>query len=97
MHTYTQVIIQKGTTNTTELWFRRYYICAGEKHPQRTKLRSRNRVVFSRFFDFRGNLGNVEEKPARKEAPSSTHLPSKSLPGGISLKSTESLLYFHEK
>ena len=33
----------------------------------------------------------------QKEAPSSTHLPSKILPGGVSLKSTESLLYFEEK
>ena len=27
----------------------------------------------------------------------STHLPSKILPGGFSLKSTESILYFHKK
>ena len=32
-----------------------------------------------------------------KEAPSSTHLPSKILSGGVSFKSTESLLYFHKK
>ena len=25
-----------------------------------------HRLVFSRFFDFRGNLGNVKEKPTRK-------------------------------
>ena len=24
------------------------------------------RLVFSRFFDIRGNLGNVKEKPTRK-------------------------------
>ena len=26
----------------------------------------RFRLVFSRFFDIRGNLGNVKEKPTRK-------------------------------
>ena len=25
-----------------------------------------HRLVFSRFFDIRGNLGNVKEKPTRK-------------------------------
>ena len=25
-----------------------------------------SRLVFSRFFDIRGNLGNAKEKPARK-------------------------------
>ena len=62
------------------------------------------RLVFSRFLDLRGNLEIVKEKPTRKtcfsrekKAPSSTHLPSKILPGDISLKSTESLLYFNEK
>ena len=25
-----------------------------------------DRLVFSRFFDIRGNLGNVKEKPTRK-------------------------------
>ena len=62
------------------------------------------RLVFSRFLDLVGNLGIVKEKPTGKnlflpwkEAPGSTHLPSKILPGGASLESTESLLYFHEK
>ena len=58
-----------------------------------------DRLVFSRFFDIRGNLGNVKEKPTRKtcfsrekKAPCSTHLSGKILPGGISLMSTEFLL-----
>ena len=32
-----------------------------------------------------------------KRSTSSTHLPSKILPGGVSLKSTEFLLYFYKK
>ena len=61
------------------------------------------RLVFSRILDLRGNLGIVKEKPARKtcfsreKSPSSMHLPSKILPGGVSWKPTESLLYFHKK
>ena len=65
---------------------------------------SRPRLVFSRLLDSRGNLGNAKVKPTRKtcfsrekKAPGSAHLPSKTLRGGVSLKSTESLLYFHEK
>ena len=32
----------------------------------RVKSTSNSRLVFSRFFDIRGNLGNVKEKPTRK-------------------------------
>ena len=56
-----------------------------------------NRLVFSRFFDIRGIIGNVKEKPARNEALGFTHLPWKILPGGICLISTTFLFYFHEK
>ena len=34
--------------------------------PCHTKIYKGSRVVFSLFFDFRGNLGNVKEKRARK-------------------------------
>ena len=62
-----------------------------------------NRLVFCRLLDLRGNLGIVKEKPTRKTCFShekkrlAPHLPSKILPGGVSLKESESLLYFHEK
>ena len=60
----------------------------------------KDRLVFSQFFDIRGNLRNVKEKPTRKtcfsylwnEAPGLTHLPCKILLGAISLMSTEFLL-----
>ena len=47
------------------------------------------RLVFSRFLDLPGNLGIGKENWLEKlvflwkEAPSSTHLPSKILPGGV--------------
>ena len=66
MHTYWQVIIQKGTTNTTELWFGQYHICAGEKDPQGTQVRDLNRLVFSRFFDLRGNLRMLKKNRLEK-------------------------------
>ena len=49
------------------------------------------------------NLGNVKQKPTRKtcfpmkKATGFTHLQGNFLPGDISLKSTESLLYFYKK
>ena len=63
--------------------------------------RHNTRLVFSRFSDFRENLGNVKETPTRKTCYSREMkrlaLRCKILCGGISLMSMKSLLYFHEK
>ena len=62
------------------------------------------RLVFSRFFYFRRNLGNVKEKSTRKtcyfpwnEASDFTRLPCKILLSNFSSISTKFPLYFHEK
>ena len=61
------------------------------------------RLVFNKFLNLCRNIGNVKQKPTRKtcfpmkKATGFTHLQSKILPGGVSLKSTEPLLYFYKK
>ena len=40
--------------------------CLQKAQRREMSINSRVRLVFSRFFDIHGNLGNVKEKPTRK-------------------------------
>ena len=103
-NTYLNVLIQnisfksKNTKSTKgeRLIFKEEVADNADLHKTQTSIQS----VFGFVRIFQGLLKkNRLEKLVSpvKKAPSSTHLLSKILPGGVSLKLTKSLLYFHEK